>query len=101
MHNNLAGCLQDAWKLTRYPTLPAQVLVHAATGGVGSAALQVCAALGCPVLASAGTPGKRALLRAQGGIAATASSRGINFVDTFGCGAPAGVLHLSASLLVS
>ena len=46
---------------------PAQVLVHAATGGVGSAAVQVCGALGCPVLGTAGSPEKRALLRAQTG----------------------------------
>ena len=64
--------------------------MHAATGGVGSAAVQVCSALGCPVLASAGSPGKRALLRAQKGVAATASSRDIDFVDLYGCDAPAG-----------
>lgn len=67
---------------------PAQVLVHAATGGVGSAAVQVCGALGCPVLGTAGSPEKRALLRAQG-VAALASSRDTCFADAFGC-APTG-----------
>ncbi len=68
--------------------------MHAATGGVGSAAVQVCGALGCPVLGSAGSPGKRGLLRAQRGVAAIASSRDLDFVDLFGCGAPAGVVIL-------
>ena len=64
------------------------MLVHAATGGVGSAAVQVCGALGCPVLGSAGSPDKRALLRSQGA-AAVVSSRDTCFADHFGC-SPAG-----------
>jgi NADPH:quinone reductase-like Zn-dependent oxidoreductase len=43
-----------------------RVLVHAATGGVGLAAIQLTKALGATVLASAGSSNKRALARALG-----------------------------------
>ena len=43
-----------------------RVLVHAAAGGVGLAALQVCAAAGAEAVATAGGPTKRALLRSLG-----------------------------------
>ncbi|REF00423.1 acyl transferase domain-containing protein [Thermomonospora umbrina] len=42
------------------------VLIHAATGGVGTAALKVAAWRGARVFATAGNPGKRALLRYLG-----------------------------------
>ncbi len=42
------------------------VLVHAAAGGVGSAAVQLAAAHGCRVLATAGGPAKVALARELG-----------------------------------
>ena len=43
-----------------------RVLVHAAAGGVGLAAIQMVAALGGTTLATAGSPNKRALVRAAG-----------------------------------
>jgi NADPH:quinone reductase-like Zn-dependent oxidoreductase len=43
-----------------------RVLVHAAAGGVGLAALQVVGALGAHAVATAGSPSKRALLRSLG-----------------------------------
>ena len=43
-----------------------QVLVHAAAGGVGLAALQQARMLGCTVLATAGNPAKRSMLRSNG-----------------------------------
>ena len=43
-----------------------KVLVHAAAGGVGLAALQQAALLGCLVCATAGSPAKRMLLRSIG-----------------------------------
>ena len=42
------------------------VLVHAAAGGVGSAAVQIAIAAGCRVIATAGGPGKVAQARALG-----------------------------------
>ena len=42
------------------------VLVHAAAGGVGSATVQLAAAHGCPVLATAGGPHKVAVAREMG-----------------------------------
>lgn len=43
-----------------------RVLVHAAAGGVGLAALQVIAGAGGIAVATAGSPAKRALLRTLG-----------------------------------
>ena len=43
-----------------------RVLVHAAAGGVGLAALQQAAMLGCSVHATAGNPAKRMMLRSLG-----------------------------------
>jgi acyl transferase domain-containing protein/NADPH:quinone reductase-like Zn-dependent oxidoreductase/acyl carrier protein len=43
-----------------------RVLVHAAAGGVGMAAVHLARALGAEVIATAGTPEKRAFVRAQG-----------------------------------
>lgn len=43
-----------------------RVLVHAAAGGVGLAAMQLIQAVGAAALATAGSPAKRALLRSLG-----------------------------------
>ena len=43
-----------------------RVLVHAGAGGVGMAAIQIALHLGADVIASAGTPSKRALLKTLG-----------------------------------
>jgi SAM-dependent methyltransferase len=43
-----------------------RVLVHAGAGGVGMAAIQIALHLGADVIASAGSPSKRALLKALG-----------------------------------
>lgn len=58
-----------AWiPLTRQATVSrgARVLVHAAAGGVGSAAVQVAAALGADVVATAGSEAKLGLPRSLG-----------------------------------
>ena len=57
-----------------------RVLVHAAAGGVGLAAVQLAAALGATVFATAGNPAKRRLLR-QLGARFVGSSRDLSFVD--------------------
>ena len=56
-----------------------RVLIHAAFGGVGLAAVQLAGALGASVAATAGTAGKRALLRSNGQ-RNIASSRDLGFV---------------------
>ena len=43
-----------------------RVLIHTATGGVGLAAIQVARWCGAEIIATAGSPAKRALLRAMG-----------------------------------
>lgn len=43
-----------------------RILVHAGAGGVGMAAIQIAHLLGAEVIASAGSPGKRALLKTMG-----------------------------------
>ncbi|GAB3444011.1 type I polyketide synthase [Streptomonospora sediminis] len=58
-----------AWYALRHLARPAPgetVLVHAATGGVGLAAVHVARAMGAHVLATAGSEPKRALLRDLG-----------------------------------
>ena len=57
-----------------------RVLVHAATGGVGLAAVRIAQGLGAEVLATAGTPQKRALLELMG-IRHVADSRSAAFAD--------------------
>ena len=59
-----------------------RVLVHAAAGGVGLAAVQVIQAAGAQALASAGSPAKRALLRNLG-VAHLGSSRDCSFAEGF------------------
>ncbi len=57
-----------------------RVLLHGAAGGVGLASLQVVSALGGQVVATAGSPAKRALLRGLG-VRHVANSRDLSFVE--------------------
>ena len=57
-----------------------RVLIHAAAGGMGQAAVQVAQAIGATVIATA-SPGKWALLQRQG-VAQLANSRTLDFVAT-------------------
>ncbi len=57
-----------------------RVLIHAATGGVGTAAVQVCERAGVEIFATAGSEEKRALLRARG-IRHVMNSRTLEFAD--------------------
>ncbi|CAI7975413.1 phthiocerol/phenolphthiocerol synthesis type-I polyketide synthase C [Frankia sp. Hr75.2] len=57
-----------------------RVLVHSASGGVGLAAIQVARAAGAEVLATAGTPEKRAYLESLG-IRTVMDSRSLAFAD--------------------
>ncbi|MCY1057573.1 type I polyketide synthase [Nannocystis sp. SCPEA4] len=57
-----------------------RVLIHAAAGGVGQAAVQIALARGAIVFATAGTETKRSMLRHQG-VHHVASSRDRSFVD--------------------
>jgi acyl transferase domain-containing protein/SAM-dependent methyltransferase/acyl carrier protein len=57
-----------------------RVLIHAATGGVGLAAVQLAQEAGAEVFATAGTPEKRAFLRALG-VEHVMDSRSLSFGD--------------------
>jgi NADPH:quinone reductase-like Zn-dependent oxidoreductase len=57
-----------------------RVLLHSATGGVGLAAIQVARWLGAEIFATAGSPGKRDLLRSIG-IRHVMDSRSLDFAD--------------------
>jgi 1-acyl-sn-glycerol-3-phosphate acyltransferase len=57
-----------------------RVLIHAATGGVGLAAIQVAQALGAEIFATAGNDEKRALLR-ELGVQHVFDSRSLDFAD--------------------
>ena len=57
-----------------------RVLIHAATGGVGLAAIQVARALGAEVFATAGSPEKRDYLRRLG-VQHVMDSRSLDFAD--------------------
>jgi len=57
-----------------------RILIHSAAGGLGLAAIQVAQALGAEVLATAGTPEKRELLRGMG-IRHVMDSRTLAFAD--------------------
>ncbi|GHD52872.1 polyketide synthase [Thalassobaculum fulvum] len=74
--------LTAAWALRRDGALGAgqRVLVHAGTGGLGLAAIQVARAAGAEVLATAGSDEKREYLRGLG-IACVSDSRSRAFVD--------------------
>ncbi len=56
------------------------ILVHAGTGGVGQAAIQIAKHLGLTIFATAGTPEKRALLKELGADYAL-DSRSLTFAD--------------------
>ncbi|NLF25893.1 MAG: type I polyketide synthase [Deltaproteobacteria bacterium] len=70
------------WALERIGRLqPGEsVLVHAAAGGVGQAAVQVAQLLGAEVYASAGNERKRAYLREMG-VKAVVDSRSLSFAE--------------------
>jgi len=57
-----------------------RVLIHAATGGVGLAAIQLARRTGATIFATAGTPEKRAYLKAMG-IEYVMDSRSLAFAD--------------------
>jgi NADPH:quinone reductase-like Zn-dependent oxidoreductase/NADP-dependent 3-hydroxy acid dehydrogenase YdfG/aryl carrier-like protein len=57
-----------------------RVLIHSAAGGTGLAALQIARRAGAEVFATAGTPAKRALLRALG-VKHVMDSRSLAFAD--------------------
>ncbi|GAA0223448.1 SDR family NAD(P)-dependent oxidoreductase [Cryptosporangium japonicum] len=57
-----------------------RVLVHSGAGGVGLAAIRIAKWLGAEVFATAGTPERRELLRAEG-VAGVATSRTTAFAD--------------------
>jgi acyl transferase domain-containing protein/NADPH:quinone reductase-like Zn-dependent oxidoreductase/SAM-dependent methyltransferase/acyl carrier protein len=57
-----------------------RVLIHAASGGVGLAALQLCRRAGAHVFATAGTPEKRAYLESLG-VEYVMDSRSLAFAD--------------------
>jgi NADPH:quinone reductase-like Zn-dependent oxidoreductase/NADP-dependent 3-hydroxy acid dehydrogenase YdfG len=57
-----------------------RVLIHAATGGVGLAAVQLAQAAGAEIFATAGSEDKRALLRSLG-VAHVMDSRSLAFAD--------------------
>jgi NADPH:quinone reductase-like Zn-dependent oxidoreductase/acyl carrier protein len=61
-----------------------RVLVHAAAGGVGLAALQVVSSVGATAVATAGSPFKRSLLRSLG-VSAVVGSRDSVFVGPVSC----------------
>ncbi|MFT4623579.1 MAG: acyl transferase domain-containing protein/NADPH:quinone reductase-like Zn-dependent oxidoreductase, partial [Myxococcota bacterium] len=67
-----------------------RVLVHAAAGGVGQAAVQVARMLGAEVLGTA-SPEKQATLRALG-VAWVGNSRDLSFVDTLRPAGPVDVV---------
>jgi NADPH:quinone reductase-like Zn-dependent oxidoreductase/short-subunit dehydrogenase/acyl carrier protein len=56
------------------------VLIHGGAGGVGMAAIQVARSRGAKIIATAGSPAKRALLKALG-IQHVLDSRSTSFVD--------------------
>src|SRR5262249_34854334 len=66
---SLANLQRDEW-----------LLVHGGAGAVGMAAIQIAQALGAKVIATAGGPAKRDLLRALG-VAHVLDSRSTRFVD--------------------
>jgi acyl transferase domain-containing protein/NADPH:quinone reductase-like Zn-dependent oxidoreductase/thioesterase domain-containing protein/acyl carrier protein len=57
-----------------------RILIHAAAGGVGQAALQIARSLGLETFATAGTPEKRRLLSDMG-VPHVMSSRNLEFAD--------------------
>jgi len=74
--------LTAEWGLSRLGRLRAgeRVLIHAAAGGVGQAAVQIARAAGAEVFATAGSDWKRDLIRAQG-VVHVFDSRSPSFAD--------------------
>jgi thioester reductase-like protein len=71
-----ASALEDLGRLATGE----KVLIHAATGGVGLAALQLARRVGAEVFATAGSPEKRELLRSLG-VEHVMDSRALDFAD--------------------
>ena len=57
-----------------------KILIHAGTGGVGQAAIQIAQHLGLDIFATAGTPEKREMLKAMG-VPHVMNSRTLEFAD--------------------
>lgn len=79
----LAAAFMTSWyALVHLGQLAAgdRVLIQTATGGVGLAALQIARHFGAEVIATAGTPGKRELLRSLG-VEHVFDSRSLRFSD--------------------
>ena len=76
------ACLTASYGLEELAGLRAgqRVLIHAATGGVGMAALQIARLVGAEIHATAGSEAKRALLRGLG-IAHVYDSRSLDFAS--------------------
>src|SRR5690606_8065103 len=74
--------LTAEWGLRRLAGLrPGErVLIHAAAGGVGQAVVQIARMCGAEIFATAGSDGKRELLRSQG-IEHVFDSRSVSFAD--------------------
>jgi len=80
------------------------VLIHAAAGGLGLAAVQIARQVGATILCTAGTPDKRAYLQ-ELGVAAVFDSRSLDFVEgvrrhTGGNGVDVVLNSLAGELLV-
>lgn len=69
------------------------VLVHAAAGGVGMSTVQAASDMGARVVCTAGSPGKRALLRGRWGARAAVSSRETSFTEALAFSPPTVVLN--------
>lgn len=99
VHARLVGTIPEGMTSTEAATLPVvyftvhhalghlarlqadeTVLVHGAAGGIGLAALQVARARGATVIATAGTPAKRDLLRMLG-VTHVLDSRTLDFAE--------------------
>ena len=68
-----------------------RALIPAASGGVGLSSVMLLNASGSTVFSTAGTPTKRCLLRANYGVAHSASSRDLRYVTDCVAKSPAGV----------
>ena len=94
------------YALERFAQLAAneRVLIHAAAGGVGMAAIQVARRIGAEIIVTAGTPEKRAYLKRLG-IEHVLDSRTLDFADdvmrlTAGAGVDVVLNSLSGAALV-
>ena len=82
------------------PSAGSRALVHAGSGGLGLAAIQVAQLLGCRVLATAGSPAKRCTLRRLG-VAATATSRSTEFCEELALATGGAGVHVALNSLTS